>query len=401
MNNHRTFIVFLAVSLLATTARAAEDVPLRTDLWTAGEGGYAHYRIPGVVVTRRGTVLAYCEARASLAGDWGKTDLLLRRSADGGRTWEPARLLVPPPPKELARNPVAIEQKLGSPDEITANNPVMIADPVSGVVHVLWCVDYGRCFYRKSDDDGQTFSEPREITGAFEAFRERYAWRVLATGPGHGIRLSKTGRLVVPIWLSTGTGGHGHRPSCVATIYSDDAGQTWHAGDVVVDHPKLTNPSETAVAELSDARVMLNIRHEGDPKGPSGKGGTTWRAVVIGPDGATGWGEPRLDRALPDPVCMASLLSLGGGRLLFVNPVNETTRERKNLTLRVSRDDGQTWPDARVIEPGTAGYSDLAATRDGRTVFCFYERGVAAKSRPRGVGALTLARIELPAEDAR
>lgn len=373
------------------------DADDKIDLFTAGEGDHAHYRIPGIVVTPKGTILAYCEARASLAGDWGHTDLLYRRSTDGGRTWEPAKMLVPPPPELIVRNPVALEQKLGRPDELTLNNPVMIADPGGGAVHLLWCVDYGRCFYSRSDDDGRTFPKVREITPVFNAFTPRYAWRVIATGPGHGIRHSKTNRLIVPVWLSTGEGGHGHRPSCVATIYSDDEGKTWQAGDIVVDHPKLTNPSETAIAELSDGRVMLNIRHEGDGKTP-----TTFRAVVIGPDGATGWGEPRLDHALPDPVCMASLLGVdGGAQLLFVNPANGKSRERKNLTLRISRDNGQTWPDARVIEPGTSGYSDIAVTRNGRTVFCFYERGVAAKEKPRGVGALTLARIELKPEGDR
>ena len=76
------------------------------------------------------------------------------------------------------------------------------------------------------DDDGKTFTEPVEITSAFEAFRPSYDWKVLATGPGHGIRLSN-GRLLVPVWLSSGTGGHAHRPSVVSVVYSDDRGRTW------------------------------------------------------------------------------------------------------------------------------------------------------------------------------
>ena len=152
----------------------------------------------------------------------------------------------------------------------------------------------------RSDDDGETFTEPVEITPAFERFRPEYAWRVLATGPGHGIQLSG-GRLLVPVWLSTGTGGHAHRPSAVSVIYSDDHGKTWKRGDIVVAHPNPVNPSETAAVELADGRVMLNIRHESEPH---------LRGVSVSRDGVTGWSPMRFDEALPEPVCFGSLVRL-------------------------------------------------------------------------------------------
>ena len=137
---------------------------------------------------------------------------------------------------------------------------------------------------------------------------------------------------------------------------------------------------------------MLNIRHGGVAADP-GPNGTTWRGVVVGPDGATGWSEPRLDKSLPEPVCMGSLLSLTHGgkhRLLFVNPANGEDRKRRNVTVRASDDDGGTWRVAKVIDPGTSGYSDLAATSDG-SIYCLYERG-------KNVEALTLVRFKLGAE---
>jgi sialidase-1 len=245
----------------------------------------------------------------------------------------------------------------------------------------------------RSTDDGVTFSEPLEITPTFEKFRDRHPWRVIATGPGHGIKL-RTGRLVVPVWLSLGTGGNGHGDSVVATVYSDDAGRTWHAGDIAADGSYLRSPNETAVAELSDGRVMLNIRHGGVASDP-GPNGTTWRGVVTGPDGAAAWSRPRLDKSLPEPVCMGSLLSFthaGKHRLLFVNPDNGADRKRRNVTVRVSDDDGGAWRVMRVIDPGTSGYADLAADADG-TVYCLYERG-------RNVEALTLVRVQPAADDA-
>src|SRR3954465_9169268 len=103
-------------TFLATTAatRAGGAPPEKTDLFEANTGGYAHYRIPGLVVTKRGTLLAYCEARKSTKGDWGAIDVLMRRSTDGGTTWGPPRQVVSPP-KDVTKNPVALAQKLARP----------------------------------------------------------------------------------------------------------------------------------------------------------------------------------------------------------------------------------------------------------------------------------------------
>jgi sialidase-1 len=254
-----------------------------------------------------------------------------------------------------------VNQKLGKFPEITINNPTFIAD--GATIHLVYCVEYMRCFYTRSEDDCKSFAPPIEITRTFEDFKPDYDWKVIATGPGHGIRQSKSGRLVVPVWLSTGEGGHAHRPSAVATIYSDDAGKTWKRGDIVVKHPELTNPSETAIVEIPDGRVLLNIRHESAPH---------QRAVSIGPDGATKWPKPARDAALPEPICMGSLLRVGD-RILFSNPHNTGGRERRNLTIHVSDDSGKTWKHRRAIESGFSGYSDLAADANG-WVYCLYER---------------------------
>lgn len=375
----KRWCIVLVALLASVLPAAAQPLFEKIDLFEAGKDGYALYRIPGIVVAKSGTVLAYCEARKNAGGDWGQIDLMLRRSTDHGKTWEPRRHLVQFQQK-FERNPVAIKQKLGKPGETTLNNPVAIVDQKTGAVHFLVCVEYARCFYLRSEDDGKTFTKPVEITRTFDKFKSEYDWKVLATGPGHGIQLTN-GRLVVPIWLSTGTGGHAHRPSCVAVVYSDDHGKTWQRGDIVVRDPDLANPSETVAVQLSDGKVMFNIRHEGKPH---------FRAVSLSEDGATKWSKPKLDAALPEPVCMASIVRLPKGRILFVNPNNATSRERKNVSARLSYDEGQTWPVVKTLEAGASGYSDLAVARDGN-VLCFYERG-ATPVRP---GHLTVARFNL------
>lgn len=365
------------------------------DLFESGKDGYALYRIPGIVVTKKGTLLAYCEARKHPGGDWGHIDILLRRSTDGGDTWEKPRSIVKLEGK-FDRNPAAVKQKLGKEGEITLNNPVAIVDD-KGTVHFLFCLEYARCFYMKSEDDGKSFSKPVDITSAFEAIKPIYPWMVLATGPGHGIQLT-SGRLLVPIWLSRGTGGHAHRPSVVSSLYSDDAGKTWKVGAIVAGETKpLVNPSETVAVELSDGRVMFNIRSE-SPKHR--------RAVSISRTGSTAWTEPRFDDALVEPVCMASITKLrhdGKDLLLFANPANLERaagkakpgqgRDRKNLSVQWSDDDGKTWSAIKTIEAGASAYSDLAVDNKGR-IFCFYERG----ARDRSANAyrfLTVARFDL------
>ncbi|MHC4424930.1 MAG: sialidase family protein [Planctomycetota bacterium] len=360
----------------------------KTNLFEAGTAGYATYRIPGIVVTSRGTLLAYCEARKSLQGDWGTIDIMMRCSTDGGRTWEEQRKIVNIEGK-VTQNPVALKQNLAREGEITINNPVAVADRQIKAVHFLYCVEYARCYYMRSDDDGRTFTEPVDITETFDKFRDEYDWKVLATGPGHGIQL-KSGRLLVPVWLSTGTGGHAHRPSCVSVIYSDDNGKSWRRGRIVVAHPNPVNPSETVAVQLHDGRVMLNIRHESKPR---------LRGVCIGPDGVTNWSEMIFHEQLPEPVCMGSIIRFTEqpahkkNRILFANPHNADSRQRRNVTVKLTYDEGKTWPIARSIEPGISGYSDLAVGPDG-FVYCFYERASVDTSHYRPA-YLTVARFNL------
>lgn len=362
----------------------------KVNIFEAEVGGYVHYRVPAIAVSPQGTVMAMAEARKSERGDWGTQDILMRRSRDGGKTWDAPRKIARVE-GEIELNPASLAQDLAQPGEVTYNNIVPIVDSERGVMHFLFCIEYARAYYMRSEDDGETFSTPVDITSTFEEFKSEYDWMVIAAGPGHGIRHSN-GRLIVPVWLSDGTAGRAHRPSIVSTIYSDDAGATWRRGEVVVRHPELKNPSETLAVELADGSVMLNIRNES----PEHR-----RAVSISPDGAAGWSPVRFDDALVEPVCMGSLIRADDA-LLFANPDTTEPRnpdeplgswKRQNVTVRLSEDDGKTWSYKRVIEPGMSGYSDLAVGPDG-AVYCIYENGTPSGSYTH-IKYLTVARFDL------
>jgi sialidase-1 len=206
---------------------------------------------------------------------------------------------------------------------------------------------------------------------------------------------------MVPVWLSTSEGANAHRPSVVATIFSDDRGKTWRRGEIAVRHAgEVVNPSETVAEQLADGRVMLNVRSES----PAHR-----RIVVYSQDGASSWSVPRFQQELVEPISFGSLVRYGPpakrgpNRLLFVHPDNllrsageakpGQSRDRRNLTVHLSEDDGATWQGKRVIDPGWAGYADINVAPDG-SIFCLYERGHPDVKQFR-IAALTLVRFSI------
>jgi sialidase-1 len=348
----------MAFSHCRTGRLAAAEQPDSTLVFAPGTAGYVSMRIPALVATKKGTLLAFCEARVGSASDWAEMDLLMRRSTDKGKTWSA---------------PVVVSKRMG-PQPNGNPTPIAAAD---GTVHLVFQRDYATAWYMQSTDDGLSWSEPKNITYVFDRFKPQYDWKVLAPGPGHGIELSN-GRLLVPVWMSASEKllpHRSHSPTCIATIYSDDAGKTWQRGDIVADNtPAMKNPNENMAVQLSDGRVMLNIRFGSDRHR---------RGVSYSGDGATGWTKPVFDENLFDPVCMASIIRVPGkngqgkGYLLFANPDSRHLDSiprypRKNLSIKLSADDGKTWTVNKVLDTGYAGYSDLALGPDG-TLYCLYE----------------------------
>ena len=344
--------VAVLLALGSTVAAQAPMVPAEQDLFVSGEGGYHTYRIPSVIVTPSGTLLAFAEARRGGAGDAGDIDLVARRSEDGGLTWSPMVVVGDNGPHTFGNPCPVVDRHTGHILLLTTHNRGDDAerDILAGTSHgsrTVWLL--------RSADDGRTWSAPEELTASVK----QADWTWYATGPGIGIQL-RDGRLVVPANHAV-AGSQVHRSH---VIYSDDGGRTWRIGGTSVD-----GTNESQAVELADGQLMLNMRNH-PSKSPN------LRLVALSRDRGATFAAPVADASLPEPPAQASLVRLPGGapsehRLLFANPSGPG---RRTLTLRLSRDDGQSWPVSRVLYDGPSAYSSLVVLRDG-TIGALYERG--------------------------
>ena len=356
-------------------------------LFAASTDGVTEFRIPALAVASDGTVYAAATGRMRGGDDWGESAIFVKGSRDSGGTWQhivridvdflgrthPADATPSDglPAGDVGKPAVPAAPEAAQPGAKTIDNPTFVTDHLSGRTFLLFQLGYRRAFIWEVASE----RPPRDITETFEDFRPAYGWKVLAMGPGHGIQLA-SGRLLVPVWLSDSTSGD-HRPSCVSTIFSDDGGETWKRGDIACAHPEPINPSEAVAVELADGSVMLNLRDES---------GLSRRRCLVSVDGVSDWQVLGARGDLVCPVCHASLVRLPSGKqpLLFVNPDSgaEATslwgtamRTRRNITAKLSSDDGVSWPVQRVLDDGPwSAYSDLAALADG-TILCLYEQG--------------------------
>ncbi len=311
------------------------------------EGEYAAHRIPGMIVTNRGTLIIYNEARRQ-NHDWAMIDIFLQRSEDHGESFG-ERIY-------LAR---------GTEEHKTVNNPVMMQDK-NGRIHFLYCEDYatkgGRVLRRYSDDDGLTWSEEIDVTAStMPHFRNAFA-----LGPGHGI-CTRDGMLLVPVWMVPKyyeAHIRDHAPSVISTFYSKDNGETWQCGDILPVTSDVINPGETVAAELSDGRIYLSIRCA-----------TKYRAMAISRTGYSEWTNYVPDKRLSDPACFGSVVSYNHSdnpcTLVFVNC--ESKLDRKNVVVKGSTDNSINWQYRRVIDPDRGGYADIAADNEAGFIYVLYE----------------------------
>ncbi|MET8824706.1 sialidase family protein [Streptomyces sp. NPDC004610] len=343
--------------------------------YTASRGGYDTYRIPAVVRTPQGTVLAFAEGRRDGAGDSGDIDVVVRRSGDGGCTWGPVSVVA-----------------AGEGD--TRGNPAPVVDPGTGDVVLLTSSNGGqvteaqimrgevtaersrRVFVQRSADDGRSFGAPREITGQVKP----PGWRWYATGPGHAVALTHgrhQGRLVVAANHSAappaGSADTGQEPRWYGAhaLYSDDGGVNWRIGFVDDTYDGVDNANESSAAQLTDGRLYFSAR---DQHGT----GTGNRLHAWSRDGGESLVRPyAVQPALDDvPIVQGSVLQMPDeGPLLFSGPSVPTARQ--SMALWSSADGGRSFRTALTLSERRAAYSDLVPLGP-EAVGVLYETGVSS-----------------------
>jgi sialidase-1 len=353
-------ILILSLILAACTSKTELESLQKVDLWTAGSGAYNNYRIPSVIVSPSGTVLAFCEGREG--GDNGDINLLLKRSEDNGITWNK-------------------EQIIWDDLNNSCGNPCPVVDEETGRIWLFLTWNNGEdheskiirktskyprlpysCF---SDDDGLTWSVPEDMSSTCRDT----SWGWYATGPGFGIQ-AKTGkyrgRLIIPSNHSyddpEGTMGNGPFSYGSHVLYSDDHGENWTMSQSITP-----GCNESQITELSDGTLLMNMRSYNGPKS---------RATSISKDGGATWSEIFHDCQLVESRCQASILNFGDFRgqsmQLFTNPA--VPEGRTHLTLKASFDDCESWTNSKLIYAGPAAYSCLTRLSNGK-IGIFFEAG--------------------------
>lgn len=366
-----TAITFADGETLSPHPSSLPPLRLAYPIHQRGQFNCHTFRIPGIARANDGSLLAVYDMRYLSSADLqGHMDIGLSRSTDGGNTWSN-----PVPIMDMGEFGGKPQQENGCSD------PNILVDRQTGeiLVSALWThgkpgthqwrgngSEPGHGIHQSSQfmmvrsrDHGRSWSAPQNLTTQLKD----PAWHLFAPAPGNGITL-RDGTLVMP---TQGRDAAGLPFSNL--MWSRDHGKSW----TVSSHAR-SNTTECAVAELSDGALLLNMRDNRNGKDQSATNG---RALSITRDLGKSWiVHPADHQALPEPVCMASMISHqspdGRHLLIFSNPRHKSSR--RDITLQISLDGGKSWPARHHLLLDSPGgmYSSLVMI-DDHTLGILYE----------------------------
>lgn len=337
--------------------------------------GYYSFRIPTLIKTNT-ALIAFAEGRKNSTSDFGDIDLVYRRSLDGGKSWQPLKLL-------FDQDTMAVQNP--TPIYVSSENKVVLLfNTTSLSEHDVLNKNYDvheerKAYMTSSNDNGKTWATPIEIT---KQVKEKH-WRWHALGPVHGIELKfgkYKGRLVVPVAISIQKGNEAY---CMALIYSDDKGKHWNIGAVDKNLTDNVRANETTIVQLTDGRIYVNTRNQngGSLKSNRGEtysldGGLTFSDTIIESD------------KFPSPIVQSALLrwsSIKEGNknmLLFSTPSH--VDKRLDLVIMASFDESNSWQRLFKVHDGMSAYSDMVKI-DENTLGVIYETDDYMKIRFRSL----------------
>jgi len=400
------FFIFNCCSSIPNAKyRDEKELFQKTIVWRVEGSSVDGYRIPGVVVTPKGTILAFSEERP-IYGDADPKSIVVKRSEDKGGTWSQNIYIENCNGEYWSVHSEEIDNYDVLDKKEVWTNPAPLVDKQTGRIFIFYALSeglvngenlqrYTKVFYKFSDDEGLNWSDRVEVTGILNSREDGFPnkdrdenWITDVNkfpcdflgrafhmpGPGHGIQLSN-GRLLLQVWNRTALGtlkkgeiSLDERRYGISTIYSDDHGETWKYGSSFA-HNGL-NGSESRIAELQNGDIYLNTRYV--------KEKNSHRMIAYSYDKGITWGDFQIDQNFPlSNTCDAGLIAFKDekqNKTLLLYSKNESPEGRKNLVIRLSSDRGKSWPISKIIDEGPALYSDLAVLPDN-SILLIYETG--------------------------
>jgi sialidase-1 len=348
-------------------APAPPVLPNFVRVFEAGTDGYTCFRIPALLTTANGTLIAMSDGRIGSCGDIPTPlDLVIKRSFDNGNTWGPLQVVTD---YGTAQGDVDDYPAYGLTNvaRVSAGDAALLLDRTNGRIWTLY--DNGgvvngsrkiKLEMKYSDDDGVTWSPRIDVEAANPGIRP--SGGEFLAGPGNGIQLSEgpfAGRLIFPVYRYA-------NPSASGVIYSDDHGATWQRGELI------TGGGEIQVCETAGGGLLASMRDNN----------FAWsgvRTFARSTNGGATWGPAYTNTVIPptmaDPQCQGNVFRLtttndsNASRLIHANAAHPSSRV--NMTLRISYDEGQTWPVSNMVYAGGSAYSSVTRCANGEVGLLF------------------------------